>query len=175
MATNQIVKTNSYLLFKIGEEAFAANVSKVECILELTKITKIPRTHKYIRGVINLRGSVLPIVDIKLKFGLEQTQYISNTCILVIDVQLGDLPVKIGALVDNVLEVIEINEEDILPAPNIGKQFHSDFITGMYNGSDNSFIMLLDMDLVFSTKEISYMSSELLFDEENNQSADEEV
>ena len=83
MPADQIVKTNSFLLFKIGEETFAANVSKVECILELTKITKIPRTHKFIRGVINLRGSILPIVDVKLKFGMEQTQFTTKTCILV--------------------------------------------------------------------------------------------
>ncbi len=175
MPANQIVKTISFLLFKIGEETFAANVSKVECILELTKITKIPRTHKFIRGVINLRGSILPIVDVKLKFGMEQTQFTNNTCILVFEVQLEGTPVKIGALVDNVIEVIEINDEEILPPPSIGRQYHSDFITGMYQGSDDSFIMLLDPDSVFSSKEISFMNSELLFDEDLKQNDEDET
>ncbi len=166
MPANQVKKTHSFLLFKIGEESFAANVTKVESILELTKITKIPRTQKYILGVINLRGTILPIVDLKLKFGIEQTEFTSKTCILVLDVQLNDNPVKIGALVDSVLEVLEINETEILPPPSLGTYLHFDFITGMYR-VDDSFIMLLDMDSVFSSKELSYMSSEMLFDEES--------
>ncbi len=166
MQAKNVVKINSYLLFKIGEESYAANVSKVESILELTKITKIPRTHKYIRGVINLRGTILPIVDVKLKFGMEQTEFTTNTCILVIDIQVGDISVKIGALVDNVLEVLEINEEDILPSPSIGKQYHAEFINGMYKGPDDSFVMILDLDSLFSSNEISYMNSGMIFDEE---------
>jgi len=165
MPANQIMKTHSYLLFKIGDESFAANVTKVESILELTKITKIPKTEKYVLGVINLRGTILPIVDIKLKFGMELTQFTSNTCILVMDIQLDSKPVKIGALVDSVLEVIEINDHEILPPPSLGSYYQSDFIEGMYR-TDDSFVMLLDIESLFSSNELSYMSSAMLFDED---------
>jgi len=165
MPTNQFTKTHSYLLFKIGEESFAANVTKVEGILELTKITKIPRVQKYVLGVINLRGAILPIVDIKIKFGMEKTLFTSNTCILILEIQLEGKPVKIGALVDSVVEVLEINEDEILPRPSLGNNYRSEFIYGMYR-VDDSFIMLLDVDTVFSSNELSSMSTEMLFDED---------
>ena len=165
MSTNTMSKTNSYLSFRIDEEVYAAHVSKVVSILELTKIMKIPRSKEYIRGVINLRGSVLPIVDVKIKFGLEPTEFTANTCILVLEIQMEDKLAKIGALVDSVEEVLEIDEADVLAPPSLGKNYRAEFIDGMYK-LDNSFIMLLNMESIFSSDEISFMSSEMLFDEE---------
>lgn len=149
--------TNSYLTFKIEDEIFAANVSKVLSILELSKITKIPRTPDYIRGVINLRGTVLPIVDLRIKFGLTPTEFTSNTCILVLEINIENTTVKLGALVDSVQEVLEIEDKDILAPPNIGHKFQSDFIEGMFK-SENSFIMILSMDMVFTHDELTVMS-----------------
>jgi purine-binding chemotaxis protein CheW len=149
--------TNSYLSFKIDEELFAANVSKVLSILELTKITKIPRTPDYIRGVINLRGAVLPIVDLRIKFGLTPTEFTSNTCILVLEISMENMIIKVGALVDSVQEVLEIEDAEILPPPNIGQKFRSEFIEGMYK-AENSFIMLLNMDLLFTMDELTVMN-----------------
>jgi len=165
MSTNIITKTNSYLSFRIDNEVYAANVTKVASILELTKIMKIPRSKEYIRGVINLRGNVLPIVDVKIKFGLEATEFTANTCILVLELQMDNKLARIGALVDSVEEVLEINESDILEPPSLGKNYRAEFIDGMYK-LDNSFIMLLNMELIFSSDELSFMSSEMLFDEE---------
>jgi len=157
METFQNAKMNSYLTFKIDEEIFSANVSKVISILELSKITKIPRTPDFIRGVINLRGAVLPIVDLRIKFGLTPTEFTSNTCILVLEINIESASVKIGALVDSVQEVLEIDDKDIMPPPNLGAKYKSEFIEGMFK-MENSFIMLLNMDMIFTHDELTVMN-----------------
>lgn len=157
METFQNAKMNSYLTFKIDEEIFSANVSKVLSILELSKITKIPRTPDFIRGVINLRGAVLPIVDLRIKFGLTPTEFTSNTCILVLEINIESTSVKIGALVDSVQEVLEIDDKDIMPPPNLGSKYKSEFIEGMFK-MENSFIMLLNMDMIFTHDELTVMN-----------------
>jgi purine-binding chemotaxis protein CheW len=144
----------SYLSFKLGEETFAANVSKVLNILEMTKITKVPRAPEYMKGVINLRGTVLPLVDTRIKFGLTPTEFTANTCILVLDIEIENELLHIGGLVDSVQEVLEIEPQQILPPPNIGTKFHSEFIVGMYKTSEEQFIMILDMDKIFSVEEM---------------------
>lgn len=151
------VKINSFLTFKIGEELFAANVGKVISILELTRITKIPRTPDYIRGVINLRGMVLPIIDLRIKFGLESTEFTTNTCILVLEIEMDDNSIKIGALVDSVQEVLEIEAHELLPPPHIGSNLQTEFIEGMYKMED-TFVMVLNMDMIFSSDELTVMS-----------------
>ena len=103
---------NSYLSFKLGDELFAVNVGKVLNILEMTRITKVPNSPEYMKGVINLRGSVLPVIDMRVKFGLELTEETVNTCILVLDIEIDNESVKVGALVDAVSEVLEIEEEE---------------------------------------------------------------
>jgi purine-binding chemotaxis protein CheW len=144
----------SYLSFKLGDETFAANVSKVLNILEMTKITKVPKAPNYMKGVINLRGSVLPLIDTRIKFGLTPTEFTANTCILVLDIRIESDSLQVGALVDGVQEVLEIEPQQILPPPNIGNKYHSDFICGMYKAGEEQFIMILDMDKVFSTNEL---------------------
>jgi len=151
---NELSTLTSYLSFKLGDETFAANVSKVLNILEMTKITKVPKAPEYMKGVINLRGTVLPLVDTRIKFGLTPTEFTANTCILVLDIQIEADSLQVGALVDAVQEVLEIEPQQILPAPNIGSKFHSQFICGMYKASEEQFIMILDMDKVFSTEEL---------------------
>lgn len=168
MSTNQISKTDSFLTFKIADELYAVNVSKVLSILELTKITKIPRTPEYIRGVINLRGIVLPVVDLRIKFGLETTTFTNNTCILVMELQLDEETVKLGGLVDSVQEVLEIEDKDILPAPNFGQKFRSEFIEGMYK-TDNTFVMILDIEKIFTEGELTALNSNILFQEDDEE------
>lgn len=172
METFQNAKTNSYLTFKIDEEVFAANVSKVLSILELSKITKIPRTPDFIRGVINLRGAVLPIVDLRIKFGLTPTEFTSNTCILVLEITIESTSVKIGALVDSVQEVLEIDDKDILPPPNLGAKYKSEFIEGMFK-MESSFIMVLNMDMIFTHDELTVMSYSEAIMTENKGTAEE--
>jgi purine-binding chemotaxis protein CheW len=145
---------NSYLSFKLGNEYFAAHVNNVINILELTEITPVPKSPDFMKGVINLRGTVLPIIDTRLKFGMDQTQYGSNTCIIVLNVLIDDEQVSIGALVDNVQEVLKIDIEDIKPAPSIGNKYKPEFINGVIQWEDQ-FIMILDADRVFSVTEAS--------------------
>lgn len=147
------LKLNSYLSFKLGEEIFAANVSKVLNILEMTKITKVPKAPSYMKGVINLRGTVLPVVDSRVKFGMAPTEVTPNTCILVLEVDVEGEVLQVGGLVDSVQEVLEIEPHQIMSPPSIGSRYRSEFITGMYKRDEDHFIMLLDMDKVFSSDE----------------------
>jgi purine-binding chemotaxis protein CheW len=146
-------KQNSYLSFKLGQETFASNVSNVLNILEMMKITKVPKAPLYMRGVINLRGTVLPVIDARLKFGMTAIEETTSTCILVLEVIVDTETVKVGAMVDAVEEVLELNEKDIQPPPTIGSKYKSEFIYGMAK-SEEDFIMLLDMDKVFSLEEL---------------------
>jgi purine-binding chemotaxis protein CheW len=158
MNEKEIIQTriNSYLTFKLGDEVFAANVGKVLNILEMTKVTKVPKAPPYMKGVINLRGSVLPLIDTRMKFEMEETVYTTNTCILVLDITMSGETVHVGALVDSVQEVLEFDDRQIQPAPSIGTKYKSEFIEGMAKVDDN-FIMILNMDLVFSTEELSLL------------------
>lgn len=153
MSKDKLDQINSYLSFKLGGETFAANVGKVLNILEMTEITKVPKAPEYMKGVINLRGTVLPVVDTRIKFNMPATEYTNNTCILVMEVEVDGEHVQVGGLVDAVQAVLEIDQEDILPPPSIGSKYRSEFISGMAK-IDDKFIMLLNMDRVFSSDEI---------------------
>jgi purine-binding chemotaxis protein CheW len=155
MKAEETINSNSYLTFSLGEELYAANVKNVINIVELSKITKVPQMPDYMLGIINLRGMVLPVIDARRKFGLPLTEYTVNTCILVMEVVVNNSLIHIGALVDAVKEVIEINENEIKDPPTIGFNLNSFFITGVYKKADeDTFIMILNMDSVFSTEEV---------------------
>jgi len=158
MNEKEIIQANisSYLTFKLGEEIFAANVGKVLNILEMTKVTRVPKAPVYMKGVINLRGSVLPLIDTRIKFEMEETVYTTNTCILVLDINMNGESVHVGALVDSVQEVLEFDDRQIQPPPSIGTRYKSEFIDGMAKINDD-FIMILNMDMVFSTEELSLL------------------
>ncbi|MCK4922372.1 MAG: chemotaxis protein CheW [Bacteroidales bacterium] len=148
-----LYKSNSFLSFTLSGEYFAANVAKVINILEMVKITKVPQSPNYVLGVINLRGSALPLIDLRTKFGMKQVEDTSNTCILVLDIEIENELLQMGARVDSVKAVLEINSDNIQPPPSIGSKYQSEYIYGMSMYSEE-FIMLLDMDKVFSTDEI---------------------
>ncbi|MDX9847617.1 MAG: chemotaxis protein CheW [Tenuifilaceae bacterium] len=154
MNQDNLSKINSYLSFKLGEEEFAAHVGKVLNILEMTKITEVPKAPGYMKGVINLRGTVLPVIDTRIKFGMAPTEYTTNTCIIVLDIQVDGEQIQIGALVDAVQAVLEIEKGQIMPPPSIGSKYKSEFIEGVAN-IDDKFIMILDMDAVFSTEDVT--------------------
>jgi purine-binding chemotaxis protein CheW len=154
MSVNEITETRQYLTFKLGNEIFATDVAKVREVLDLTAITQIPRTPEFMAGVINLRGSVVPVVDLRLCFEMSKTESTRNTCIVVVEVMLDDEPTVIGALADSVEEVIDLEPEQIQPAPRIGTQIRVDFIKGM-GKRENNFIMILDIDRVFSAGELA--------------------
>jgi purine-binding chemotaxis protein CheW len=153
MSDTTISEPVQYLTFKLGDEVFALDVAKVREILELANITKVPQTPDFMRGVINLRGSVVPVIDMRLKFGMSSTEQTVNTCIIVAEVQLDDEIIVLGALADSVQEVIEMEPEQIEAAPHIGTHLSTDFIKGM-GKHDGRFIMILDVDRVFTAAEL---------------------
>lgn len=153
MDKEQLENTNSYLTFKLGEEEFASHVSKVLSIMEMVKITQVPKSPEYMQGVINLRGQVLPVVDTRIKFGMTPTEFTASTCIVVMEVEVNGEYVQVGTLVDSVQEVLEITQDQIQPPPSIGSKYKSEFISGMAK-IDEKFIMMLDMDKVFSAEEL---------------------
>jgi purine-binding chemotaxis protein CheW len=154
MDKEDLLKINSFLSFKLGEEEFAAHVGKVLNILEMTKITEVPKAPDYMKGVINLRGTVLPVIDTRIKFGMTPTVYTTNTCIIVLDIEVDGESIHVGALVDSVQAVLEFDSTQIMPAPSIGSKYRSEFIEGVAN-VDDKFIMILNMDAVFSTDELT--------------------
>lgn len=145
--------SNSYLTFRLGTELFAAHVSKVYNILEMPPVTYVPKSPPHMKGVINLRGSVLPVVDTRIKFGMAETQYAKNTCILVLSVKIDNESVDVGALVDMVHEVVEIEAEHIIDPPSVGSKYKSEYIKGILKVK-NQFVMLLDIDKIFETHEV---------------------
>ena len=158
MSTKTKTDVHSYLSFRIGEEVFAANVKNVLNILEMTAITKVPKSPKYMKGVINLRGTVLPVIDSRLKFGMEETEYTTNTYIIVLELHVGSEPVMIGTIVDAVKEVLEIDISAILPPPSIGTNYKTDYLIGMAQAGEG-FIMLLNAEKVFASDEIVEMQN----------------
>ena len=153
MAVAAITETRQYLTFKLSDEVFAVDVEKVREILEFTTITKVPQTPDYMRGVINLRGSVVPVMDMHLKFGMAPSERTVNTCIVVVEVSLEGETIILGALADSVQEVIELEAGQIEPPPRIGTRFNTDFILGM-GKNDSQFIMILNIDRAFTSDEL---------------------
>lgn len=159
---------DSFISFKLGEEYFAISVSQVLNILQLVQITKVPTAPDYMKGVINLRGTVLPIIDIRMKFGMDPIQYQRDTVILVLNVVIENERVDAGILVDSVKEVFEIKKDEIMPPPGIGSKYKSKFIEGIYKMSDERFVMLLDIDKIFSTDEVVMLKESVDSEESSN-------
>lgn len=154
MTVAGITETTQYLTFKLGEEIFALDISKVREVLDFASITKVPRTPEYMRGVINLRGTVVPVVDMRLKFGMSKTEKTVNTCIIIVEVTLDGDTAVLGALADSVQEVIDLEPDHIEPSPRIGTRMRTEFIKGM-GKRDDRFLIILDIDKVFSVDEIT--------------------
>ena len=147
-------ETAQYLTFRLEEEVFALDISQVREVLDFTAITKVPRTPEFMRGVINLRGSVVPVVDMRLKFGMSRTEQTLNTCIIIVEINIEGDRLILGALADSVQEVIELGPGQIEPAPRIGTRLDTDFIKGM-GKRDEEFIIILDIDRIFSMDELA--------------------
>ncbi len=134
-----------YLTFCLADEQYGAEILKVVEIIKLMEITDVPRTPHYVRGVINLRGKVIPVVDLRAKFGMETIEDTDETCIIVVNI--GNDDTQMGILVDNVSEVLDIDGEKIEPAPKFGGSIETNFIQGMAK-VNNQVVILLDIDTV---------------------------
>ena len=147
-----------YLGFYIAGEEYAVGILRVKEILEYDTITKVPGTPPSIRGVINLRGSVVPVVDLALKFGLPESQVTKRTCIVVVELDLNGERTVMGVMADAVSQVIELGPKDIEPPPAFGTRVHMDYLRGM-GKAGKKFILILDVDRVLSVDELQAAAS----------------
>jgi purine-binding chemotaxis protein CheW len=139
-----------YITFSLAGERFAISVSHVREVLDLTTITRVPTAPAYMRGVVNVRGSAIPVVDLRLKLGLQRAVDDLNTRILVLELEVDGERAVIGALADSVHDVVEIQPTEVVAAPHIAMRWRSDLIQGMAKRSDQ-FIMMLDITRVFAS------------------------
>jgi purine-binding chemotaxis protein CheW len=165
MSATNAEDTIQYLTFKLEDEVFATDIAQVREVLEFSEVTKVPRTPEYMRGVINLRGHVVPVLDLKLRFGMKITEATVNTCVIIVEIRIGDEMTIIGALADSVQEVIDMDPSTIQPAPKIGTKLNTDFIKGM-GKRDEKFVIILDIERIFSTDELAAVQSSIGVNEE---------
>ena len=156
MEENNTVSSQQYVTFSLGEELFGVEVSRAREILSLTPVTKVPQTPEYLLGVINLRGQVVPVVDMRLKLGLPAGADTEDTCIIVVDVQVDGEVITVGALADAVREVMDIRSDQIEPPPRLGTRLNTEFINGM-GKVDEQFMILLNIDKIFNSDEFAWV------------------
>lgn len=153
MSSGTVMEITQCLTFNLGEEIFSLEIARVREVLDYTTITRVPRTPSYLQGVINLRGGVVPVVDLRTRFGMPVGDVSVNTCIIIVEAMVdGDL-IILGLLADSVQEVLDLDQESIKPAPRIGTKLDTGFIKGMGRRNER-FIIILDIDRVFTTDEL---------------------
>ena len=157
MMQEETLGTSEYFSFTLGEEEFALEITKVREVLDYTAIFKIPRMPEFIRGVINLRGDVVPVVDLRLKLEMSAIEKTLNTCIVIVEVGMNEEIVLMGVLVDSVQEVFTLDAGQIKPPPKLGTKLNTDFIRGMGKRGEK-FLILLDINRVFTEKELELVS-----------------
>jgi purine-binding chemotaxis protein CheW len=146
--------TGKYLTFTLAEEEYGIGILKVKEINGMMPITSVPRTPEFVKGVINLRGKVIPVVDLRVKFGMKSIDYTDRTCIIVVEIDSDAGTLLIGIVVDSVSEVLNIREEEIEETPNFGTRLRHDYILGMAK-RDGGVKILLNIDKVLSADEIT--------------------
>lgn len=146
-----------YLTFVLAQETYAIPILSIREIIEFGKLTKVPMVPDFIRGVINLRGSVVPVIDLARRFGKPQAETTRKSCIVVIELADGDVTQEIGVLVDAVNEVMEIDHREIEPAPTFGTRIRTDFISGMGKVNDE-FVVILSTGNVLSMEEMAMLA-----------------
>lgn len=141
------------LTFALGEESYGIPILKVKEIIGMLDITHVPRTPVFIKGVINLRGKIIPIMDLRIKFGMDEKSYNEKTCIIVIEVNIQNTKRLLGVVVDTVAEVINLAGEEIEPAPQYGSHVDHNFISGIGKVKEKV-IIILDIDEVVFCEEV---------------------
>jgi len=147
------IKTGKYLTFSLEKEEYGIGILKVKEIIGIMPITSVPRTPEFVRGVINLRGKVIPVIDLRLKFGMGEIPYTDRTCIIVVEIDSDNNTVLIGIVVDAVSEVLNIKEEEVEETPAFGSELNTEYILGMAK-MEGGVKILLDIDKVLSQKEV---------------------
>jgi len=153
MEETNAISSQQYVTFSLEDELFGVEVTRTREILSLTPVTKVPQTPEYLLGVINLRGQVVPVVDMRLKLGLNAGTDTEDTCIIVVEVLVDGESIIVGALADAVREVLEVRADQIEPPPRLGTKLNTEFINGMAK-VENQFVILLNIDRIFSMDEL---------------------
>ncbi|ETR73926.1 MAG: Chemotaxis protein cheW [Candidatus Magnetoglobus multicellularis str. Araruama] len=156
-----------YLTFRLEDEIFAVNVNLVHEVLDWTSITVVPRAPEFMRGVINVRGSVVPVADLRLKFGMTETQKTIHTRIIVMELSIDNESTILGIMADAVKEVIELSPEHIENPPKVGSRWRTEYILGIGKHHEK-FIILLDMERIFSSIESPLIEENQTSMEENH-------
>ena len=151
-------REGKYLTFSLVGEEYGIGILKVREIIGMMTITSIPQTPGYVKGVINLRGKVIPVIDLRLKFGMESTAYTERTCIVVVEIKMGDRKIQMGIVVDSVSEVLNIKPGEIADTPTFGARMDTDYILGMAKMAGGVKI-LLDIDRVLSDRDFQDVAS----------------
>ncbi len=153
-ATSTSDRAGKYLTFILAEEEYGLEILKVREIIGIMDVTPVPRTPEFVKGVINLRGKVIPVVDLRLKFGMEEIERTEETCIIVVDVR----GIEMGIVVDKVSEVLDIPGKDIEDSPSFGTNVNTEYILGMGKANDKVTI-LLDIAKVISNEDLEAISN----------------
>ncbi|MGD9808756.1 MAG: chemotaxis protein CheW [Deferribacterales bacterium] len=146
------------LTFTLADDVYGVDIMSVREVLDYTSVTKVPQTPEYMIGVINLRGNVVPVLDLRCKFGMGKTKKTVNTCVIIVEVEIDEESTVLGALADSVQEVVDFDGENIEDAPKMGTQLRTEFINGMAK-RDEGFVIILNIDSVFSSDEIVSIAS----------------
>jgi purine-binding chemotaxis protein CheW len=149
-------REGKYLTFSLGDEEYGIGILKIKEIIGMMPITTVPRTPEFVKGVINLRGKVIPVMDLRMRFGMEAIDYTERTCIIVVEIEGTAGTVRIGIVVDSVSEVLNIKGEDIEETPTFGAKLNTDYILGMAK-MEGGVKILLDIDRVLSSDEVSLL------------------
>ncbi len=147
-----------YLTFKLADEEYGLEILKVQEIIQMQEVTSVPKTPDFVRGVINLRGKVIPVVELKKKFGMDSSEDTDKTCIIVVQIGEGDTTMTVGVIIDAVSEVLDIGSNNIQETPSFGSDVNTDFILGIGKIGDNV-KMLLDIDKVLSSADVAVLKA----------------
>ena len=154
MAVSTLTQTAHYITFRLGDELFAINVVQVREVLDMSVITRVPRAPGYMRGVVNVRGSAIPVVDLRVKFGLPPSADTVNTRIVVLELSLDGEAVVVGGIADSVHDVMELEPSQIEEAPRMAMRWRAELVQGMGKRGDE-FVIILDIDKVFSSEDVA--------------------
>ncbi len=151
-------REGKYLTFSLADEEYGMGILKIKEIIGMMPVTTVPQTPEFVKGVINLRGKVIPVLDLRLKFGMEKSDYTERTCIIVVDLKSQGADILIGVVVDSVSEVLNIKADEIEDTPTFGTRLDTDYILGMAK-MEGGVKILLDIDQVLSAEEVAALES----------------
>jgi purine-binding chemotaxis protein CheW len=151
-------REGKYLTFTLADEEYGIGILKIKEIIGMMPVTSVPKTPEFVKGVINLRGKVIPVLDLRLRFGIEEIEYTERTCIIVVEVESLSGRVEIGIVVDSVSEVLNIKGSEIEDTPAFGTRLDTTFILGMAK-MEGGIKILLDIDRVLATKEVETLQN----------------